>query len=115
MATVEADTMSNRQIAELYDVSEATLERWTARKRKTGSVAAGAGAGGRPRTLAPYAATVRAEVQRQPDISLPELGERVQAQAGVLSSPSMMWRELKILNLPVKKSRFTTRTRKGRG
>lgn len=70
---------------------------------------------GRPRTLAPYAATVRAEVQRQPDISLPELGERVQAQAGVLSSPSMMWRELKILNLPVKKSRFTTRTRKGRG
>ena len=114
IAAVEADTMSNQQIGTLYGVSESTIEKWVARKRETGSVAAWAPAGGRPRTLAPYAATLRTEVKRQPDISLNELCERVQAREGVASNTSMMCRELKVLNLPVKKSRFTTRNRKRR-
>jgi len=103
VAAVEADTMSNREIAGVYGIGEATVERWMARKHATGSVAALPAAGGRPRTLAPYAATLRAEVKRQPDISLSELCERVQAQTGAKSGTSMMCRELKLLNLPLKK------------
>jgi putative transposase len=114
IAAVEADSMSNRQIAVLYGVSESTIEKWTARKRDTGSVAALAPAGGRPRALAPYAATLRAEVKRRPDISLSELCERVQAREGVASNTSMMCRELKGLNLPLKKSRSTPRNRRRR-
>ncbi len=57
---------------------------------------------------------LRAEVKRQPDISLNELCERVQAREGVATNTSMMCRELKMLNLRVKKSRFTTRNRKHR-
>ena len=114
ITAVEADRLSNRQIAAVYGVSEPTIERWTARKRATGSVAALAPAGGRPRTLAPYAATLRAEVKRQPDISLSELCDRLQTREGVAANTSMMCRELQGLNLPLKKSRSTTRNRKRR-
>ena len=50
---------------------------------------------------------LRAEVKRQPDLSLAELCERVQAKWGLTVSQSMMCRELQLLNLPVKKSRST--------
>jgi transposase len=114
MAAVETDTMSHREVAALYSVSESTIEKWLVRKRETGSVAALAPAGGRPRVLAPYGATLRAEVKRQPDLALSELCERMQAREGVAANTSMMCRELKRLNLLVKKSRSMTRNRKRR-
>jgi transposase len=79
----------------------------SARVRNTGSCAARPHAGGRSRSLAPYATWLRAEVARQPDVTLDELCERAYQAHGVSASPSMMCRELQRLRLPRKKSRST--------
>ena len=60
------------------------------------------------RKLEPYDAWLRAEVQRQPDATLAELCERLAKAQGVEAHPSLMWRELQLLELPLKKSRCTT-------
>ena len=58
---------------------------------------------------------IRAEVKRQPDVTLDELCERVEAQTGVSASRSMMARELQVMALPRKKSRSTTVPKLRRG
>ena len=98
-----AGELSQRAIAERLGVSRRFVERLSARVRDTGSCAARPHAGGRSRTLAPYAAWLRAEVARQPDVTLDELCERVQQTHGVAVSASMMCRELQLLDLPRKK------------
>jgi hypothetical protein len=49
------------------------------------------------------AVAIRAEVRKQPDVTVVELCARVEAATGVTASPSMMSRELQRLNLPRKK------------
>ena len=108
IAAVRAGRHSQAEIAKLYDVSKATVENWWRRWRETGQVAARPHAGGTPRALQACSAFIRAEVKKQPDVSLEELCARVKAAKGVVASPSMMCRELQRLNLPRKKSRSTT-------
>lgn len=108
MAAVAAGKLSNRQIAEIMGVSEASLERWTRRRELTGSVAASPHAGGPARVLAAHGEFLRTEVKAQPDISLDELVVRVQTELKLKVSPSMVSRELTRLGLPRKKSRSTT-------
>ncbi len=108
MAAVSQDKQANREIAETLSLGEATIERWTRRQRETGSVAAAAHAGGIARVLAPHEAFLRAAVKAQPDISLDELCERVQAELGLKVNGSMVSRELTRLHLPRKKSHSTT-------
>jgi transposase len=105
---LKASELSQRAIAKRFGVSRPFVERLSARLRDTGSCAALPHAGGRTRTLAPYATWLRAEVARQPDVSLEELCERVQHVHRVQANPSMMCRELQRLDLPRKKSRSTT-------
>jgi transposase len=105
IAAVEAGQQSRPEIAETFQVSESTIDKWMKRWRDTGSVAALPFAGGRPRALQPCAAVIRAEVKPQPDVTLDELCERVEAQTDVTASRSMMSRELHVLALPRKKSR----------
>ncbi len=112
---VEAGQASNREIGTTYEVSESTIEKWMARKRATGSVSALPYAGGPRQVLAPYAKGLRAKVKKHSDQSLVELCDWIKATQKVSASPSMMCRELKLQNLPVKKSRSTTRNRKPRG
>jgi transposase len=108
IAAVEAGQQSRPEIAEIFEVSESTIDKWVKRWRDTGSVAALPFGGGRQRTLKECTSIIRAEVKRQPDVTLDELCERVATQTGVSASRSMMSRELLVLALPRKKSRSTT-------
>ena len=99
---------SQPKIAEQFGVSLSFVEKLKRRIRESGSCAALPHAGGRDRGLKDEAELIRAEVAKQPDVTLGELCERVEHASGTPSSPSMMWRELQRLRLRRKKSPFTT-------
>jgi len=115
IAAARAGRQSLAEIARTFGVSESTVDKWSRRWRATGRVAALPFAGGRRRALRDCGAVIRAAVKEQPDISLDELGASVEATSGVTASPSMLCRELQRLNLPRKKSRFTTASARRRG
>jgi transposase len=95
------------EVAAQFSIHKSTLEKWWYRWRDTGSCAVLAGTPGRKRKLATGDGFLRAEIKKRPDATLDELCERVTAAKGLQASPSMMCRELQILNLPRKKSRST--------
>ena len=107
IAAITDKRQSQKGIAETLGVGLATVKRWCKQWRETGSVAMRPFRRGRRRTLRACDEWLRAEVKRQPDLSLAELCERVQAVWGLTVSQSMMCRELQLLNLPVKKNRST--------
>ncbi len=107
VSSVEGGECTIPEAARRYQVSEPSLERWLARKRKTGSCAPLPHAGGAERKLATAAVAIRAAVKAQPDATLQELCERVEQATQIQSDPSMMCRELARLKLPRKKSRST--------
>jgi transposase len=96
------------EVAAQFSISKSTLEKWWYRWRDTGSCAALPPVQGRKRTLQGAEKIIRAEVKKRPDVTLAELCERIQEAKGMRVSESMMCRELQILDLPLKKSRFTT-------
>ncbi|MBI5081634.1 MAG: transposase [Chloroflexi bacterium] len=104
IAAIKAGKQTNAQIAETYDISEGTVENWKRRWRKTKSVAALPHAGGPVRVLQNCISFIRAEVKKQPDVTLNELCERVLKEKKVVANDSMMCRELQLLRLPRKKS-----------
>jgi putative transposase len=104
IAALEAGK-TQAEVAAQFQIHKSTLEKWWYRWRDTGSCAALPPASGPQRTLQAAEKFIRAEVKKQPDLTLEELCERVRAAKGLDASPSMMCRELKILNLPRKKSR----------
>ena len=108
MAAVRAGGQTLRQIAATFGISAPTLDLWCRRWRETGSVAVKPWAGGPPRKLATSGEAIRAAVKRQPDLTLQELCDHIADTSGVVASPSMMGRELRLLKLPRKKSRSTT-------
>ena len=105
VASVESGECNIPEAARRYKVSEASIERWLARKRRTGDCAPLPHAGGVPRKLAAAEAVIRASLKAQPDASLQELCEVVEQKTKIKSDPSMMSRELVRLRLPRKKSR----------
>jgi putative transposase len=107
IAALEAG-QTQAEVAAQFRIHKATLEKWWYRWRDTGSCAALPAAHGPKRTLQAAEEIIRTEVQKRPDATLAELCERVQEATGLAASPSMMCRELQILNLPLKKSRSTT-------
>ena len=107
IAALEAGK-SQAEVAAQFQIHKSTLEKWWYRWRDTGSCAALPPASGPKRTLQAAEKLIREEVKKQPDLTLEELCERVQEAKGLVASPSMMCRELKILKLPRKKSRSMT-------
>lgn len=101
--SVESGECNIPQAARRYKVSEASIERWLAQQRKTGSCAPLPHAGGIARKLATAEAAIRAAVKAQPDATLRELCETVEKKTGIKSDPNMMHRELVRLQLPLKK------------
>jgi transposase len=112
---LEADEQTQPEIADRFGVSLSFVEKLWHRWRKTGSCAALGHVGGRKRALADDQARIRAEIARQPDVNLTELCQRVAQSGGATASPSMMWREIKRLKLPRKKSRSTIQSVRLRG
>ena len=105
IASVESGECNIPAAARRYTVSEPSIERWLARKRRTGQAAPLAHAGGPPRQLASAEAAIRTAVRAQPDATLQELCEVVEQETKIKSNSSMMYRELVRLKLPRKKSR----------
>ena len=111
---LQAGGASQPEIARRFRVSLSTVERIQRRVRETGSCAALPHGGGPARVLEPYEAWIRAEVKKQPDVTLEELRERLAGAKQVPTSPSMMSRELQLLHLPRKKRLSTTASGKRR-
>jgi transposase len=105
VASVESGECNIPAAARRYKVSEPTIERWVARKRRTGTCAPLPHTGGPARKLAAAEAVIRAAVKAQPDATLQELCERVEKETKIKSNPSMMYREVVRFKLPRKKSR----------
>jgi transposase len=100
---VESGEASQAEVAEQYDVSLSSVERFARQWRTTASLAPSHGKRGPKRKLEAYATWLQAEVRRQPDATLTELCERLAKAKGVQAHPSLMWRELQRLELPLKK------------
>ena len=107
IAALEAGK-TQAEVAAQFQIHKSTLEKWWYRWRDTGSCAALPPASGPQRTLQAAEKLIREEVKKRPDLTLEELCERVKETKGLVASPSMMCRELKILKLPRKKSRSMT-------
>jgi transposase len=102
---------SQRELADLFGVGKATVERIIRRRRETGSLAPKPRAGGRTSQLdAAGLDRVRQLIARDNDLTLAELGERLEAELGVRLSVSRLCRIVAALGLPLKKSRSTTRS-----
>jgi transposase len=100
---VESGEASQAEVAEQYAVSLSSVERFTRQWRTTASLAPSQGKRGPKRKLEAYGAWVRAAVQRQPDATLSELCARLAQAKGIQVHPSLLWRELQNLKLPLKK------------
>src|SRR6266511_3823048 len=105
VASIESGECNIPEAARRYKVSEPSIERWLARKRRTGTCGPLPHAGGPLRKLAEAEAAIRAAVKAQPDATLQELCEQVEKETKIKSDASMMYRELMRLKLPRKKSR----------
>src|SRR5512138_1170735 len=115
VAAVQEGEMSQAAIAKAFSVSLGTVENWWRSWRTTGRITPLPRAGGNKRILRPYAAQIQRAVKHQPDATLEELCAAVEAATQVHTTPSMMCREMQILNLPRKKitarqsARYATR------
>jgi putative transposase len=112
---VESGQYSQLEISEQYQVSLSFVEKLWHRYRYTGDITPTAYTPGRKRTLAPHGAWIRQKVAAQPDLTLQELCDQLDEERHVRVAPSMMWRELARLELPLKKSRSTTTSATRRG
>jgi transposase len=96
-------TATQPEVAEHFQISLSTVEKWWRRWREQQTVAPLPDASGAARALEPYAHVLRQTLAHQPAATLQELCDAVYTVAGVRTSPSMMCRELQILKLPRKK------------
>jgi transposase len=103
LAAVEAGDETQVAVAAGFGVSLSTVEKWWHWKRETGEVTARPQVHGPKRTLEGCEKFIRAQVKKQPDVTLAELCERTAGVQKVTASPSMMCRELQHLGLPRKK------------
>jgi transposase len=95
-------------VAELFDVSVASVVKWSQRARATGSAAAKPMGGKRPYLLEGERDWLLARLAEKPDLTLhallAELGER-----GVVVSCDTLWRFLKRQGISFKKNRVCDR------
>ncbi len=96
---------SQRQIARQFRVSLGFIQKMRRRERATGELAATRHTGGRRPSLDADALSLIARlIREQNDLTLSELCERVSDERGVRVSVPTMYRALRRLGLPHKKS-----------
>ena len=105
---VESGRYSQTEVSAQFQVSLSFVEKLWHQRQVTGDITPKLYTPGRKRVLEPYGAWIRAAVDEQPDITLEALCDQLAEERGVCVYPSMMWRELALLKLPLKKSRSTT-------
>ena len=104
VVTATEQGMTIPQAAALFQVSDATIERWRRRARETGELMPRTSPG-RPRAIpGEWEADVRAQLDLMPDATLVQHCQRWQATHGVKVSPATMCRTLQRLGWTLKKS-----------
>ena len=104
VAAYEAGGVTDEEVAELFQVGEATVHRWKQLKRVTGSLATRPHGGGMPPKIKPeQLAVVRAIVEKEPDVTIPEAAAEYHRKTGEKVSPSTMGRAIRGLGLTRKK------------
>jgi transposase len=112
VAAYERGDMTRDQVAELFQVGRASVNRLVRRFRETGSVEPSPHGGGKPRKLtARGAKALHALLVEYPDATIPEFVRLLQARAKVAVSTSTMSRELARLGFTRKKSPSSPRSR----
>lgn len=110
---IQANELSQAEIAGHFSVSLPFVEKLWHRFRTTGSYRAKPFAGGVKRLLKDDENLIRELVKEQSDLTLAELCERVAKTTGKPPvTTATMCVELQRLKLPLKKSRFTPRSEK---
>lgn len=109
VATV-ADGQPCRAVAERFDVSVASVVKWSQRSRATGSAAAKRMGGRRPYLLESQRDWLLARLAEKPDLTLhgllAELGDR-----GVAVSCDTLWRFLRRAGISFKKNHLRNRAK----
>jgi transposase len=95
---------SRRQLARQFRVSVAFIQKMLRRRRLTGRLAAAHTGGRRGMLDAEALAVVARLIRAQNDLTLAELCARVAAERGVHVSAPTMYRAVRRLRLPYKKS-----------
>jgi len=112
---IQANDLSQAEIAEHFSVSLPFVEKLWYRFRTTGSYQAKAFGGGVRRFLKDDEQLIRELVKEQSDLTLAQLCERVSKASGKpMVTTATMCVELQRLQLPLKKSRFTPPSEKAR-
>jgi|SRR5437868_1558914 len=111
VAAYERGHHSQREIAEHFGVSPATVRNFIRRKRERGSPDALPRAGGAPARIDDEARNeLRQLIASAPDATLAEAREHLAREAGVSVGLSAVCRALARIGLPRKKSRSTPRS-----
>ena len=96
--------LTNQQVADLFQVSNGTVERWRRQRRETGQVSAGKSTG-RPRSIPrDQEELLRAQVERMLDATLVDHCAQWTETTGREVSTATMCRALQRLAWTVKKS-----------
>lgn len=108
VSAYERGHRSQREIAELFGVSPATVRNFVRRKRERGSPDELPRSGGAPARINDEArAELRHLIASSPDATLAEACEHLEREVGVRVGLSAVCRVLSKLGLPRKKSRST--------
>src|SRR5712692_9338138 len=99
---VESGLYSQAEVSEEYQVSLSFVEKLWHQQQVGGDITPKLYTPGPKRVLEPYGTWIRAAVDEQPDITLEELCDQLEEERGISVHPSMMWRELARLQLPLK-------------
>jgi transposase len=105
VAAFDAGDMTDEQVAEVFQVGEATVHRWKRLKRETGAlVPRPPRGGGMPPRVAPEQYDlVRAILRAEPDLTIAELAWEFHRRTGRSVSPAAMSRTLSKLGITRKK------------
>jgi transposase len=93
--------------ATLFRVSVSYIYKALGRRRATGETTARASGRGPAPKLAPFDAALRARVAEEPDITLVELQSWLLSEHATKVSVGCLWKQLRRLELTLKKSRNT--------
>jgi len=107
----DEDEGTLEELAEQFRVSLGWAKKISARRTRTGEVDAPQWRHGPvSRVSAPIEEWIREQVRGQPDMTLRELGERLEQSQHVRLSTGRIWSVLRQLGLALKKNRFTPRS-----
>lgn len=102
VARAVATGRSCREVSALFDVSVASVVKWSQRYRATGSAAVKPMGGHRRRLLEPHRALVIARLKAVPDLTIKALVAEL-AERGITTSASSVWRLVRSEGMSFKK------------